>query len=350
MTHVVGDDGGGAVAREVSVLVRVGRLVGEPLAPAALGQRILATIHDIVPFAAAELSIWDPVNRTHRTLTNAGYADPILAYLNDGHDIGFRRALELRRPLRWGSAPYDYRETYAPQHVFGPAGYDEGMTACLFTDDGRYTGVLNLNTTDNESVTDRMLELFNELGSTLAHVTDVTRAVAWYATLIDPDAAAVAVTPGGALLEIPGRSTEPILGSTPAFVGLAREFLRSGHERRRFLWLNRDHGWHRVQILRTREATVEGVEVALVTAAGTSLPFDLTARELDVLTLVARGFTNGEIAIRLRVGTRTVATHLERLFEKLGQVSRAGLAATAVEEGLLRLRPDDEEVVGAMRG
>jgi DNA-binding NarL/FixJ family response regulator len=54
----------------------------------------------------------------------------------------------------------------------------------------------------------------------------------------------------------------------------------------------------------------------------------LTARELDVLELVAQGLTNREISSRLFISPATVRTHLEHIYDKLGVRSRAG-AVTA---------------------
>jgi len=50
---------------------------------------------------------------------------------------------------------------------------------------------------------------------------------------------------------------------------------------------------------------------------------DLTARETEILKLVAGGATNAEIAARLTLSQRTVEGHLYRIFGKLG-VSRRG--------------------------
>ena len=55
----------------------------------------------------------------------------------------------------------------------------------------------------------------------------------------------------------------------------------------------------------------------------------LTARELDVLALVAQGLTNREISSRLFISPATVRTHLEHIYDKLGVRSRTG-AVTAV--------------------
>ncbi|MGA4842170.1 response regulator [Streptomyces sp. G45] len=62
---------------------------------------------------------------------------------------------------------------------------------------------------------------------------------------------------------------------------------------------------------------------------------ELTARELDVLTLVARGLTNDEIAAELFLSDGTVKTHLHRIMSKLDLKSRAQAVVVAYETGLV---------------
>jgi DNA-binding NarL/FixJ family response regulator len=62
----------------------------------------------------------------------------------------------------------------------------------------------------------------------------------------------------------------------------------------------------------------------------------LTARERDVLTLVAQGKSNREIANALKIGERTVQTHLSSVLTKLRLVSRTQAALWAVREGLVQ--------------
>lgn len=68
-----------------------------------------------------------------------------------------------------------------------------------------------------------------------------------------------------------------------------------------------------------------------------TLPYNLTMRELDVLTLVVPGLSNVEIGSRLNVSPRTVSTHLDSVMRKINRAGRTSAAALALDEGLLRL-------------
>jgi DNA-binding NarL/FixJ family response regulator len=60
----------------------------------------------------------------------------------------------------------------------------------------------------------------------------------------------------------------------------------------------------------------------------------LTAREVDVLCLVARGLSNRQVAEELVVSERTVHAHLRTTYRKLGVASRAGATRWAIEHGI----------------
>lgn len=64
-----------------------------------------------------------------------------------------------------------------------------------------------------------------------------------------------------------------------------------------------------------------------------SAPRRPSDRELDVIAGVIAGDTNSELAARLGLSEKTVETHLHRLFERYGLLSRTDLAVMAIGEG-----------------
>src|SRR5271166_6055497 len=63
--------------------------------------------------------------------------------------------------------------------------------------------------------------------------------------------------------------------------------------------------------------------------------YSLTARELEVLELIAFGLSNKDVAQRLTLSPRTIDTHVERLLSKLNATTRTVAVAVATRAGLL---------------
>jgi two-component system, NarL family, response regulator LiaR len=108
--------------------------------------------------------------------------------------------------------------------------------------------------------------------------------------------------------------------------------------------------WLGLRITRSRETIRETVVVREVfVPAEAPAPFapntarqqaqqqalGITARELEILTLVARGLSNREIATHLFVSENTVKTHCARAFDKLGAARRTQAVQRGKELGLL---------------
>jgi DNA-binding NarL/FixJ family response regulator len=64
-------------------------------------------------------------------------------------------------------------------------------------------------------------------------------------------------------------------------------------------------------------------------------PGGLTAREVEVLRLLARGHSNREIGQRLVITPKTAANHVEHIYAKLGVSSRAAATLYATQHGLM---------------
>jgi DNA-binding CsgD family transcriptional regulator len=71
--------------------------------------------------------------------------------------------------------------------------------------------------------------------------------------------------------------------------------------------------------------------------AGVDSPTQLSAREREVLALIAEGQSNKEIATLLGIGVRTIETHREHIMRRLNIRSVAGLTKYAIMHGFISL-------------
>ncbi len=71
--------------------------------------------------------------------------------------------------------------------------------------------------------------------------------------------------------------------------------------------------------------------------------YNLSAREVELLQLVARGMSNKNIAAELSISENTVKYHVKHILQKMNLSNRAEAAAFAVQKGLVQPRADEEE-------
>ncbi len=72
-------------------------------------------------------------------------------------------------------------------------------------------------------------------------------------------------------------------------------------------------------------------------------PDDLTEREVDIIKLVAKGYSNNRIAVELMISDRTVSTHVGRILKKLELENRTQIALYALRKGLADLDDGEQE-------
>ena len=65
-------------------------------------------------------------------------------------------------------------------------------------------------------------------------------------------------------------------------------------------------------------------------------PAGLTAREVEVLRLLARGHSNREIAERLFISRKTASNHVEHIYTKIDAANRAQASVFALKHGLMQ--------------
>lgn len=154
----------------------------------------------------------------------------------------------------------------------------------------------------------------------------VDTAVAAASYLVRPDGSVehVRVAESGPLSVIPSDIAEVAVG-----------VIRDGLVEARFRWMSPKKRLLAVSISLVDAGAEPRAEVSIRDNA--ELVWGLTAREVDVVTLLAGGLTNQDIADRLWLSPRTVTTHVDRVLAKLAVKSRTAAATKALDEGMTRL-------------
>jgi DNA-binding CsgD family transcriptional regulator len=206
---------------------------------------------------------------------------------------------------------------------------------CLRTDDERHAGVLHLSVEDERHPTDDACALLHALNVALANVCDATQSSRWLRRLLAEDVAAVAMTRAGQTVELSSAGTPAVLDDGSDAVAAAHAMLERRRDVRRFLWPSETRGeWYGMSVIPCSERAMPTMW-GVVTARPDVDVHGLTHREVEVLSLMADGLSNAEIAGRFVVSARTISTHVERILLKLEVPSRGAAAARAIDEGLL---------------
>jgi DNA-binding CsgD family transcriptional regulator len=327
------DDDAGLTLSEAQVLTDCAYSAGGPDRHQS-GTYILERLRGLIHADAAAILAWNPLVQHHVVVSNLDYPPPTLDGLSDAYldTDPHNRMLATRRPLRMFELPYDFRETEMYQEVIAPPGFRDGMTTPLFAEDGSYAGMLHLSSSIRGTFQHRHPTLLSAIAPSIGKLCTIAhpRALA-----TEDSTCRAVVDAAGHIQPIDPRGTLT-LASDPRLVAVAAAFLSGGDETILGLWPSSD-GWLRVRMDRIEGPVHSSDAAAMVTETPVRLPYGLTDREVDMLTGIAQGFSNQEIASRHSVSFRTTTTHVERILSKLDERSRTGAAVRAVREGLTRL-------------
>ncbi|KRA37867.1 MULTISPECIES: helix-turn-helix transcriptional regulator [unclassified Nocardioides] len=320
---------------EAQVLVDCAYVAGSGRANEAVSE-IFAQLQRVVHQDAAALLAWDPIAGEHVVLGSATYEPVTLTGLGEPYakTDPYQRMLTTQRPLRISDLPYDYRKTKLYQEVLRPAGFGDGMSTCLFAADGTYAGMLHLSAESPTAFATRHVHMIGALTASLGQLCSLRRL---RTALLPSDEGSRA-----SLVDHTGRPRlideyEPTTCVEDPDFGTFAERLLGTHSPVLYgVWPVRG-SWVSVRIERVQDPLFEHSAALLVIESPWQASYGLSARELDVLNGLAQGASNQRIASERAISVRTVTTHVERILVKLGQESRAGAAAKAAREGLLRL-------------
>jgi class 3 adenylate cyclase/ketosteroid isomerase-like protein len=172
---------------------------------------------------------------------------------------------------------------------------------------------------------------------------DIQRAFARYnKTAIDPLHVRIGLHTGEVLKDaqdffgkhviLASRIANEARGGQIVVSSLLKEITESGgdfsFDRAREVHLRGLSGSYRIHEVRWREGDSEPQADAVPTSA------HLTAREVEILGLIAEGRTNAEISLELSLSARTVARHITNIYDKIGARSKADATAYAIRHHL----------------
>ena len=140
--------------------------------------------------------------------------------------------------------------------------------------------------------------------------------------------------PGVAAVGLP-RSSQTTPKVLKGYVPAADTRLVDAAERREILNRYRDHSRRFEAAAARRSSTRRGAVIPFTPPASREVGQDPTAREIEVLQLVADGLVNREIGERLFLSEETVKSHVRHLLAKLQARSRAHAVAVGFRRGLI---------------
>ncbi len=310
--------------------------------------RLLERLADQTGAAACQLdtavtSNGDSPQAAFQTVASVGYPEPVSQHLCGEFTTSRhgRLVLEASAGLRIAEDdPYDFRSSTHYHDVLHPAGFDDGISLALRDSGQRLVGLLHFSASTSRDFAPELVGALAPLGRAFARITRV-------ASCSVPD---VTLPWDYAVVRLDARGTAtPVVGRVPLHLDLdeslraiIRGVLATGMQFATFLHQQRGH------LVEVRvhspggHPTARQPCVVATRPAGSTL--GLTLRQLEVLTAVATGAGNREIADELCLTQRTVAAHMEAILTRLETPSRAGAAAKATAAGVLLPSADPASV------
>jgi DNA-binding CsgD family transcriptional regulator len=272
-----------------------------------------------------------------QTVATIGYPDAAARHLagkfTESHHG--RLVMMMTGGLRIARDPYGFRSSSDFREVLQPAGFDDGVSLALRNSAQDVVGALHLSAVSVRDFRPNVLATVEILGRALARAIQLASCSTPDVTL-PRDFAAVRLDARGVATPMVGREplhleldadVRAIIGTVLATGTQFGTFL---HQQRRRLIEVRLYADGTATS--SRRACIVGTRPARSTCG-------LTLRQLEVLTAVATGAGNREIAQELCLTPRTIAAHVEAILTRLGTPTRAGAAAMATAAGILLPSP-----------
>ncbi|WP_204015415.1 GAF domain-containing protein, partial [Virgisporangium aurantiacum] len=295
--------------------------------PGGIDQRaeaLLEPLRQVVPFEGAWISLLDPDRLEQPPLVSYGYPAGLVRYMSGPAGVAEIELLGLNRNsgatrLADLSVPLDEVRSWA--EYLAPAGFRGGLAAALFTPDGRYLGMLGLNTDTAEHPTEAARDLIGALATTIAQAIDPMRAIGAAVRIVRNAQAAVVLTRAGQTLPLDGMPRHRLLAPGSAVLAVAADHLADNVESATFVCPDGGHRLARITVLSCARQPARHLAGVLVVSPPGNL-HGLTTSDLEILGLLVEDWPVPRIGATLDLPLPTAADRVEHILTKLTASSR----------------------------
>jgi DNA-binding CsgD family transcriptional regulator len=323
----------------LNVAAEVARIAAAPGRIEQRAEWLLDPLRRVVPFRGAWISLLDPEAREQPPLVCHGYPDGLRSYMGGPAGVAEIEMLGLNRrgATRLCDLPIRLEEVPSWAEYLAPAGYRGGLAAGLFTPDGRYLGMLGLNTDTVAHPTAAARDLMSKLIPMIADAVDPIRSIAVAVGIVRDAEAGIVLTRAGNALPLPGLPSHPLLSPGSAVLTTVVERLTDGNVHATFLCPRpgRDaaDGHARVTMLACPPQSPHHMTAVVAVSPPGDLR-GLTGRELEILGLLVDDWSDQRIAAALHLPLPSVAEHVEHILTKLAAPTRILATLRALRQGL----------------
>jgi DNA-binding CsgD family transcriptional regulator len=324
----------------VRVAVEVAQIAAAPGRIEERAEALVEPLRRLVPFRGAWISLLDPERREQPPLVSHGYPDSLVRYMGGPAGVAEIELLGLSRSrgaTRLSDLPVPLGEVRSWAEYLAPAGFRGGLAAALFTPDGRYLGMLGLNTDTTAHPTEAACDLIGALASTIAQAVDPMRTIAAATRIVRDAQAAIVLTRAGDALPLPGLPGHPLLATGSTVLALAAQQLAAGNGHGSFLAPDTrpdTTGSHlRVTVLDCPKQPPGHLSGVVVVSPPRNLR-GLSSLELRILGMLIERWPDQRIAAALTILHTAVTGHIEDILAKLDAPTRDLAIVRAARHGL----------------
>jgi DNA-binding CsgD family transcriptional regulator len=325
----------GLAGRSLATMSRIAGIAASGASADERTEEVLDELQHVFPFDAGMLSCVDPVTATRRQpIVARAYPDSFRDYL-----VGPEWHAECIEPFGLPRTGWPVREHDLPVDPMSlrgiaeygrPAGLNEGLLSALITPEGQHTGFIMLSWANDEPPSNEACAVIGHLSLALANMVDPLQSARVLAASLDEGSTAVGLRTDGGVIPLRGTADTELVEPGSPLRRIVEQLLAERRMTVSFLWPRpAGSGWYLCRAFHCRD------RLAVLTYRPHDGVYGLTRRELEVLTSLAVGWSNHDIAEHLTVTTRTVRAHVEHIFDKLEITTRSAAVARAVAEGLL---------------